>query len=89
MATSSKFQRRSIRLKSYDYSQPGGYFVTLCTKDKTHIFGLVEEESMILSTVGKIVEECWLNIPDHFPNMELDQWVIMPNHLQGIILIHD
>jgi putative transposase len=89
MATSRNPQRRSIRLKGYDYSQPGGYFVTLCTKDKTHIFGLVEEESMTLSKIGKIAKECWLDIPHNFRNVELDEWIIMPNHLHGIIFIHN
>jgi putative transposase len=89
MGTSRNLQRRSIRLKGYDYSQPGAYFITICTKDKIRILGNIEGERVIYSQIGKIAEECWLNIPDHFPNVKLDQWIIMPNHIHGIIFIHD
>jgi putative transposase len=81
MRHTSNLQRQSIRLKGYDYSQPGGYFVTICTRDRILFF---EDNN-----IKKIVETCWLEIPYHFPNVELDQWVIMPNHLHGIILLHD
>ena len=63
--------------------------MTVCTKDKTHVLGEVEVESLILSKIGRIVGECWLGIPNNFRNVELDQWIIMPNHLHGITLIHD
>jgi putative transposase len=89
MDTSRNSQRRSIRLKGYDYSKPGAYFITICTKDKIYILGNIEGEKVIYSPIGKIAEECWLNIPDHFPDIELDQWVIMPNHIHGIIFILD
>jgi len=88
MSHSSESQRRSTRLEGYDYSRPGGYFVTICTKDKIQLLAELEAEKVILSPIGKIVERCWLGIPDHFPNAELDEWVIMPNHIHGIILIH-
>jgi REP element-mobilizing transposase RayT len=70
--------RRSIRLNGYDYVQTGAYFVTLCTHDRLLFF-----EN---ATTRKIAEECWLEIPEHFPAVELDEWVVMPNHLHGIIV---
>ena len=76
-----KHHRRSVRLKEYDYSQVGAYFVTICTRDRALFF---ENEG-----VRTIVEQCWLGIPDHFPTVQLDGWVIMPNHLHGIMVIVD
>ena len=60
--------RRSIRLKGYDYSQAGLYFITICTKDKECFFGRIENDEMILNEAGKIADKCWLDIPKHFPN---------------------
>ena|SRR4030067_3229677 len=89
MSHSREVQRRSTRLEGYDYSQPGAYFVTVCTKNKTHILSNVEGERVILFPIGKMIEGCWLGIPDHFLNVELDKWIIMPNHFHGIIFLHD
>ena len=80
-------RRKSIRLKGYDYSQPGVYFVTICTYRMKHLFGKIKNKKMILNDLGKIVRTCWLAIPDHFPNVTLDEFIIMPNHLHGIIII--
>ena len=74
-------RRRSARLKGYDYSQPGAYFVTMCTQNKELFF----EDSRL----SKIAEECWIETPKYFPNAETDVYVLMPNHLHGIIIIHD
>ena len=79
--------RRSIRLKGYDYTQPGTYFITLCTKARQCIFGNVVKGEMRLNYLGHIAEQCWLAIPEHFPHVELDTFVLMPNHLHGILLI--
>ncbi len=68
-------RRKSPRLASYDYSQPGVYFVTLCTHNGSCLFG----------DVGGIVETCWAGIPHHFPDVELDLHIVMPNHLHGLI----
>jgi putative transposase len=84
-----KRNRRSIRLKNYDYSRPGGYFVTICAKNRNPCFGQIVNEKINLSPVGKIVEGCWLGIPEHFKNVKLDEWVIMPNHIHGIIIIDE
>lgn len=79
--------RRSIRLKGYDYSQAGLYFVTICCQDRECLFGAVENDEMILNDAGKIAKQCWLDVPEHFPNVVLHEYVIMPNHVHGIIEI--
>jgi len=80
-------QRKSIRLKEYDYSQPGEYFITICTNDKKCIFGEVVEEEIRLSPIGEIAKKCWEEIHEHFCDVMLDEYVIMPNHVHGIIII--
>ncbi|NOX38685.1 MAG: hypothetical protein GXO78_14235 [Calditrichaeota bacterium] len=84
-----KHHRRSIRLKGYDYSQPGAYFITICTHDRQWLFGHIVNGKMKLNALGKIAHQCWLAIPDHFPRTRLDEFVIMPNHVHGIIWIVD
>lgn len=79
--------RKSIRLKGYDYSQSGWYFVTICTKDRECCFGEVENEKMILSDIGKIIAEEWQKTEQIRKNVRLDEWVVMPNHVHGIIVI--
>ncbi|MCX5859329.1 MAG: transposase [Proteobacteria bacterium] len=80
-------RRRSVRLKGYDYSGTGAYFVTVCTNRKKCILGKVIDEQIVPTTIGKIAKNCWEEIPKHFPNVELDEFVIMPNHVHGIIQI--
>ncbi len=75
-----KRRRHSIRLDGYDYSQEGAYFVTICTQNKEQFF---EDKNL-----SAIVENCWTDIPKHFPAFDTDVYVVMPNHLHGIILIH-
>ena len=79
--------RRSIRLKDYDYTQEGAYFITICTKDKQCIFGDIKQGEMKLNLLGTIADECWQEIPQHFPHINLDVFVIMPNHIHGILWI--
>jgi putative transposase len=85
--------RRSIRLKGYDYSKAGAYFITICCHDMRNRFGEItfDEEKcrsiMELSELGKIAYEEWAKIPDRFPNIELDTFQIMPNHMHAIFLI--
>src|SRR3954454_12565703 len=74
-------RRRSIRLRSYDYSQGGMYFVTLCTQDRALFF---EEDA-----IRQSAEHCWLAIPEHFATVELDEWIVMPNHVHGLVLINE
>ena len=81
--------RKSIRLKEYDYSQAGCYFVTLCLHRHQCVFGEVHGEEMHINRIGEIAHRCWEEIPKHFPCAELDAFVVMPNHIHGIIIIKD
>ena len=82
-----RYHRRSVRLKGYDYSQPGAYFVTIVTYQREAMFGEIMNGAMQLNPLGKLVEKCWLTISTHFPQARLDEFAIMPNHLHGIILL--
>lgn len=82
----ARFHRHSIRLKGYNYSQPGAYFITLVARERGCIFGEIQAEKMILSCSGRIVQIVWESLPRYFP-VRLDEWIVMPNHLHGIILI--
>jgi REP element-mobilizing transposase RayT len=81
--------RKSIRLQGYDYSKSGLYFITICVQDRKCLFGNIVKEynddPMVLNDAGKIANECWLEIPKHFPNAILHEHIIMPNHVHGII----
>lgn len=77
--------RKSIRLKGYDYSQAGLYFITICCANRECLFGEIKNNEMILNDAGKIANECWLEIPKHFPNAILHEHIVMPNHIHGII----
>jgi len=79
--------RRSIRLKGYDYGQLGVYFITLCTHNKECWFGEIRDSQMCLNQLGKIVTQEWLRTPEIRPEIALDEWIVMPNHLHGIIII--
>ncbi len=79
--------RRSIRLPQYDYTRAGAYFVTLCCHQKKCLFGEIERGIMELNAIGEVVQQVWLNLPNHFPQVELDDFVIMPNHLHGIVCL--
>jgi putative transposase len=79
--------RHSIRLKEHDYTQPGAYFITICTKQRQCLFGDIVAGEMQLNNIGKIAFNYWQEIPDHFSHIELDAFVVMPNHLHGILLI--
>ena len=79
--------RKSIRLKEYDYSNPNWYYLTICTYDKRNILGKIINGKMNLNNCGKIVEEEWLKTKEIRQNIDLDYYIIMPNHLHGIIII--
>lgn len=88
MSTNSNLpNRQSIRLKNYDYSQDGSYFITLVTQDRIHLFGKIEDGKMILNSVGKIVEEEWIKTIQLRTNIALGEFVIMPDHMHMIITI--
>jgi len=81
--------RRSTRLKGYDYTQPGAYFVTICTQNKECLFGEVTAEQMRLNETGVIIQEEWLRTATMRQNVQLDVFAIMPNHIHGIVVICD
>jgi len=89
MVTNNLPRRKIIRLKGYNYSQPGAYFITVCTKDRMHLYGEVDGEEMLVNRIGQIVEGCWNELPDHYPNVQLDEFAVMPNHVHGIIILLD
>lgn len=80
-------RRRTIRLRGYDYSQPGAYFVTVCTAGRQSILGRIIEGRRALSAVGEIVQAGWDSLPRHFADVTVDAFVIMPNHFHGILMI--
>ena len=79
--------RRSIRLKEYDYSEPNWYYITICTHDKKNLFGEMKNGKMVLNDFGKIVNEEWVKTKELRQNVDLDNYVIMPNHFHGILII--
>ncbi|GAB4525560.1 MAG: hypothetical protein Tsb0014_05040 [Pleurocapsa sp.] len=79
--------RRSIRLPKYSYAQAGAYFITLCTYKKQNLFGDIKENKMHLNQIGKVVKEEWLKSVTIRKEIALDEWIIMPNHLHGIVII--
>ena len=81
--------RKSIRLKGYDYCFPGAYFVTIASWHREYLFGEVFEGKMRLNSFGEIVQSEWLKLTHHFPNMQLGEFIVMPNHIHGIIIIEN
>jgi putative transposase len=87
---SKKHNRRSIRLQHYDYTQPGAYFIYICTQDHIHLFGEITKCQINPNPAGEMVNDVWHEIPTHYSGIEIDAFVIMPNHIHGnIILIED
>ena len=87
MYNSEKHHRRSIRLKGYDYSLAGTYFVTICVKERKCVFGDVQNSNVVLSPIGEIVYQCWNEIPNNFNSVKLYVFIVMPNHLHGIVVM--
>jgi putative transposase len=82
-------RRKPLRLRGYDYAQAGAYFVTICTQHRTCLFGEVVDGAMRLNGAGQLAATVWNSMLDRFPDIELDMFVIMPNHLHGIIVLSD
>jgi putative transposase len=87
MSDDNKQQRRSIRLRDFDYGAEGAYFVTICTHKRVCLFGYVDDEAMTLNHYGRIVWDEWEATAKLRPNLQLDRFVVMPNHVHGIIFI--
>ena len=85
MAT--KFRKVYFRLPNWDYREEGAYFITICTKDRVHFFGEIENRKMKLSPIGEIAKACWLEIEAHFSNVHLREFIFMPDHMHGVIVI--
>ena len=81
--------RRSIRLSGYDYTQPGAYFVTICTFQRQCLFGDITADTMRSSALGEVVADAWRAIPGHDPHVDLDSFIVMPNHVHGILRIRE
>jgi REP element-mobilizing transposase RayT len=81
--------RHSSRLRDYDYSAAGAYFVTICTQGRECLFGEVIDGAMVLNDAGRMVLGMWRALPERFPNVATDEFVVMPNHVHGIILLND
>lgn len=80
-------RRRNIRLKGYDYSREGAYFVTICTSGRECLLGIIENEAMVLNELGKIVLAVWEDLPHHIAGFIHGEFVIMPNHVHGIVIL--
>ena len=83
----NKYRIEPCRLKGHDYSSGGRYFITICTNGKVHWFGNISDHQLILSESGQIAEKMWYELPEHFPYISLDEFVVMPDHVHGIIII--
>ena len=84
-----KHYRRSIRLKRYDYSTPGAYFVIVCTHNRECLFGEIEDGKMKINDAGNMVDKIWKELPEYYPDVEIDVHKLMPNHLHGIIILNN
>ena len=82
-------ERKSTRLKTYDYTQTGAYFVTICTHNREHLFGEIVLDQMQLNHYGRIVHTQWQGLPSHYPHISIDTFIVMPNHTHAIIIIHE
>ncbi|MDQ7020832.1 MAG: glucose-6-phosphate dehydrogenase [Candidatus Dojkabacteria bacterium] len=83
----NKYRVDTIRLKNHDYREEGTYFITICIAKRKRYFGKVIDNQMQLTRIGEIAYKNWLNIPNHFKNVQLDEFIIMPDHMHGIIII--
>ncbi len=83
----NKYRVDTTRLRNWDYSRNGIYSITICTKNKIPYFGEIKNQQMNLNELGEIAEKCWMEITKHFPFVKLNEFVVMPNHIHGIIII--
>lgn len=84
-----RHNRRSIRLKGFNYASPGAYFVTICTHGRERLFGQIKGGAPALSPHGQVVAETWRRIPRHFAHVQVDAFVVMPDHIHGIVVIRE
>jgi putative transposase len=82
-----RYHRRSIRLDGYDYRQAGAYFVTICTQDRECLLGQISNGEVTTTPAGDMVQTVWDALPQHYPGVDIDAFVVMPNHVHGIIVL--
>jgi len=87
MTDSQDHHRRSLRLKDYDYARAGTYFVTVCAQDRACLFGDIVDGAMRLNDAGRMVQTVWDDLPNHYAGMETDAFIVMPNHVHGIVVL--
>ena len=80
-------RRKSLRLPGFDYTQPYAYFVTICTHQRRQLFGAIYDGAMQHSSLGTLAVACWAAIPTHYPGVLLDEYVVMPDHLHGMLIL--
>lgn len=84
----NKYRNGTCRKPGWNYGNPGYYFVTICVKPRLPVFGSIKNDQVILSDIGVQAHQCWQDIPKHFPNAQIDAYIIMPDHVHGIIIIN-
>lgn len=89
MLFKNKYRIKSDRLEGWDYSNAGAYFITICTHNRIHHFGKCQNGQMQLSTIGLIVQGCWFEIPRFNPQVQLGSFIVMPNHVHGILILDE
>ena len=82
-------QRRTIRMRGYDYANEGAYYLTICTHERAHLFGRIADGVMVPNAMGELAQRCWNAIPDHMPHVDVGEFVVMPNHVHGIVVIRE
>ena len=82
-------QRKHIRMRGYDYANVGAYFLTICTQDRAHVFGQIVDGEMVQNGMGELAKRCWDAIAEHMPHVEVGEFVVMPNHVHGIVVIRE
>ena len=86
---SFKHHRRSIRLKDYDYSQSGAYFITCCVNSQICLFGKIKHDKIHLNDAGIMIKKVWMELSENYPGIETDAFVVMPNHFHGIVILNN
>ena len=81
--------RRSIRLPDYDYTTPGAYLVNICTQNRECLFGEIVDSKIVYNDLGRLVVKAWIWLAEQYPYVELDEFIVMPNHLHGILVLSD
>ena len=89
MGDVEQHHRRSIRLNGYDYTRDGAYLVTICTQDRVRLFGTVVNGYMQMNEYGREVANCWMWLAERYSYVHLDQWIVMPDHIHGIVVVAD